>query len=125
MGTIKSSSEISKIFKTGKRFNTAYFSMIVLRTDDRSESGRVAFIAGKKLGNAVWRNAAKRRLRETFRLSGQKIMGFDLVFVAKSNIMNVPFDKVQEAFDSAIPLLDCYLEERSGSARREDKETAL
>lgn len=77
MQTIKSSTEISQLFSTGHRLHTPYFTVIVGVQDDKQSnyerhghSGRVAFIAGKKLGNAVWRNLAKRRLPSTLHGNG-------------------------------------------------------
>lgn len=56
--------------------------------------GRVAFIAGKRSGNAVWRNSAKRRLREICRHSSPELEGLNILFVAKSNIMKDSYSKV-------------------------------
>ena len=56
--------------------------------------GRVAFIAGKKLGGAVWRNATKRRLRSVAREIGAPWPGYDVVFVAKRATMGQMYSKV-------------------------------
>ena len=58
-------------------------------------SGRVAFIAGKKNGNAVWRNAAKRRMRALCADFGGSISGLDIVFLAKRRILQLPYQKLQ------------------------------
>ena len=78
--TIKSSTEISSIFTHGKRYNTSGMTLIVLDAQ-HGPSGRVAFIAGKKNGNAVWRNAAKRRMRALCADFGGSISGLDIVFL--------------------------------------------
>lgn len=64
--------------------NTPELSLIVLcKEGQHDRNGRVAFIAGKKLGNAVWRNRAKRRMREACREIGGPFSGYDVAFVAK------------------------------------------
>ena len=46
---------------------------------------RVGMVAGKRIGNAVQRNRAKRLLREAVRLNRARIAdGFDLVLVARA-----------------------------------------
>lgn len=103
MDTIASSAEISNLFAKGKRSHTPYFTLIVLRNESQHDrNGRVAFIAGKKLGNAVWRNAAKRRMREICRESGGPWMGCDVIFLAKSNIMKATYSKVLTACADAV-----------------------
>ena len=87
MKTIKSSADINRLFKEGRRVNTPELSLIVLCTEGQHDQhGRVAFIAGKKLGGAVWRNKAKRRMREACREVGGPFPGYDVAFVAKKNV---------------------------------------
>lgn len=64
-------------------------------------AGRVAFIAGKKSGNAVWRNSAKRRMREICRALGGPWEGADVLLVAKKPIMQTEYSKVFEACRNA------------------------
>ena len=72
--------------------NTPELSLIVLRTKGQHDhDGRVAFIAGKKLGNAVWRNRAKRRMREACRAVGGPFSGYDIAFVARKGITDCDY----------------------------------
>ena len=94
METIKSHEDISKLFSNGKRLRTPYLTFIVLPEEQHGQDGRVAFIAGKKNGNAVWRNAAKRRMREICRAMGGPWAGLDVIFLAKSCINDAAYSKV-------------------------------
>lgn len=104
--TIKSSADISLLFSQGKRISTPFITVLAMKRSDRHDHdrnhGRVAFIAGKKLGNAVWRNAAKRRMREICRSNGGPWVGYDVIFLAKSNILKASYSKVHSACASAI-----------------------
>lgn len=109
--TIKSRADISNLFSSGARFSNRYVTLIVGKqaVDETSEGfkqhdhdGRVAFIAGKKLGNAVWRNAAKRRLRALSYDLGAPWAGHDVIFLAKSSLTGATYSKVLEACDKTI-----------------------
>lgn len=104
METIKSSAEITRLFKEGKRVNTPELSLLVLRTEGQHDrDGRVAFIAGKKLGNAVWRNRAKRRMREACRAVGGPFPGYDVAFVARKAATETAYaDMVSHLKDRAV-----------------------
>ena len=67
METIKSSKDIDLIFKNGKKVYLPFLNIIIFKDDENKINGNVAFLAGKKNGNAVWRNRSKRRLREIYR----------------------------------------------------------
>lgn len=103
METIKSSSEISALFKQGKRFTTPYLTVLVLKDEEQhDQSGRVVFIAGKKQGNAVWRNRAKRRMRAAFEEIDEIILDCDICFLAKNRINDVSFDEITDAMRKAL-----------------------
>ncbi len=114
METIKSSTEISQLFSAGKRYKTPYVTLIVGEHDSdtnraqdvqHDHPGRVAFIAGKKLGNAVWRNRAKRRMRAICQELGGPWPQKDVVFLARSSLCRVSYDKVLRASGDAVQRL--------------------
>ena len=81
METIKSKRDFERVFSGGKRANHRLVRMTVLR---QSEGGpaRVAFVAPKRLGNAVFRNRCKRVLREAAREAGLPREGFEVILFA-------------------------------------------
>lgn len=101
---IKSNTEISRIFSSNRRYSNQFATFIVFDCVDESREkekplqhdprGRVAFIAGKKLGNAVWRNSAKRRMREIYRARANLLEGVDVLFIARSPILKASYSKV-------------------------------
>lgn len=69
--------------------------MIVYRGDTQhGPSGRVAFIAGKKNGNAVWRNSAKRRLRAVCHDIGGPWPELNVIFMANRKTTRVEYHKL-------------------------------
>lgn len=81
---IKSSEDISVVLKKGKKFHSPLFTMFMMKTPEhRDPCGRVAFIAAKRLGNAVWRNRSKRVLRAAFRDASALTHGYDIILMAK------------------------------------------
>lgn len=102
-GTIKSSDDISRLFTDGKRIRTAEVTLIVSRTErQHGQEGRVAFIAGKKLGNAVWRNRAKRRMRGLHRDLGNPFPSRDVIFLARGAVTSARYDDMLCNLKSAI-----------------------
>ncbi|MDO4854238.1 MAG: ribonuclease P protein component [Coriobacteriia bacterium] len=103
-GTIKSSTEVSEIFSKGERIDTAFITLLV--SPRRGPQGRVAFVAGKRNGCAVWRNSAKRRMREVCRQLGGPWPDYDVVFLAKRRIMKPAYSKVLQACKKGVVALD-------------------
>ena len=60
---------------------------------------RVGITTGKKLGHAVIRNRARRRLREVYRLNEHLFKpGFDIVVVARHKCVTADFQKLTMAY---------------------------
>ena len=60
---------------------------------------RVGVVTSRKVGNAVYRAKARRRLREVFRRHRAELCGVvDLVFVARASLVNAPWDEVVNDF---------------------------
>lgn len=107
MNTIKSSEDISYIFSEGRRIGTPGFSLIVLRNNQLHDlNGRVAFIAGKKLGNAVWRNKAKRKMRALCYQLGGEVPSYDVIFLARKKINEIPFSDLIAYAKDALKKID-------------------
>jgi ribonuclease P protein component len=84
MSTIKSSREIDTIFRTATRVAHPLLIVLISQTPEgRGPQGRVAFIAGKKLGNAVMRNRSRRVLREAARRAAAPWAGHDVALIAR------------------------------------------
>lgn len=115
MEIIKSSDDISEIFSSGKKYSNSFVSFIFKeRAKDALTQhglhGRVAFIAGKKWGNAVWRNSSKRRLRELCRSLNGPWEGYDVLFVAKPSLLEASYSKVLSTCEKT--LMKCFPDQR-------------
>ncbi len=78
MKTIKSKRDFERVFARGRRYNDALLRIRVAPLDE-GDPGRVAFVAAKRLGNAVFRNRCKRVLREAARRASLPADGYDVI----------------------------------------------
>ena len=71
-----------------------------------SDENRVGITVSKKLGGAVVRNRARRRLRECYRLNEDRLRpGYDIVIAARSRCLSAPFAVLEASFLSACSSL--------------------
>ena len=90
----------------------------VVQAHDRTDAGpaRVGFTVSRKVGTAVERNRARRRLREIVRLSATDLLrsGHDYVLIGRRAALTRPFDCMAEDLKLALR----RLEQQPATARR-------
>lgn len=95
METLKTS-EFEKVFLRGKRLSDRLLRIRVFELEDGSV-GKLAFVAGKRLGNAVFRNRCKRVLRVAARECGLPAEGYGIILLATSSTHESSPEEVSQA----------------------------
>ena len=93
---LKNSNDFRKLYRRGK---TAAHPVIAVycRGNGRREN-RVGVAVSVKLGNAVWRNRVKRRLREVYRLHEDRFLpGQDVIFVGRKRTYDAKFSELESS----------------------------
>ncbi len=93
--------EFTGVFDLGTKKHGRLMSVFVKSTT--SAYSRIGIAASKKLGGAVDRNLAKRRMREVFRLAPAS-PGLDIVVIPRRELLAAPFESVQREFASLIDI---------------------
>jgi ribonuclease P protein component len=110
------SSDIQRVRRTGKSYAHPLFVLFV--APGSPPVRRVAFSAGKRIGGAVERNRAKRRLREAVRpLLGSLLEGWDLLLVARSGAITADFTVLAGAVRSLFQKAGVLTSDDGKSAR--------
>tara|TARA_B100000131_G_scaffold83674_1_gene80669 strand:+ start:1934 stop:2278 length:345 start_codon:yes stop_codon:yes gene_type:complete len=101
---IKSRSDFIKLQKTGKSFVTPGFVVQAGLNLEENKDKRFGFTATRKIGGAVKRNRAKRRLKELINKNTiQRFnFGMDYVLIARKASLDRDFQDLQQDLNSAI-----------------------
>ena len=105
LGLLKKRSEF--LFVRKGRYKASGGVVVQARNNPAHDDIRVGFTATKKIGNAVIRNRAKRRLRaislEVLPQLGTP--GTDYVFIARDKTIKRPYDALREDTQKALKSL--------------------
>jgi len=103
MLTITARAEIDTLFRQGRRVTKSTLAILAERTPEaRGQDGRVLFVAGKKLGNAVVRNRSRRVMRETVRRAGGPWPGWDVAVIARAATRSATPQDLDAALKAAL-----------------------
>ena len=96
---LKGTKRLSLVHEKGRTWVNRLLVLKTISNDlDRS---RFAFLAGKRIGNAVVRNRVKRRLREIVRLAPIK-GGRDGLLIARRQAANADYHQLKRAADDVL-----------------------
>jgi ribonuclease P protein component len=103
---LKKRSEFLAVSKTGEKWVTPAF---IIQIHERATEGpfRYGITASRKVGGAIERNRAKRRLRVLIRNILPPIgrLGTDYVFIARQEILKRDFGLMEQELQSALTKL--------------------
>ena len=95
---LTSSNDYLRVRRTGKSF--AHPLAVLVALPNTLGYSRYAISAGRRVGNAVKRNRAKRLLREGIRSQMSRIApGWDVVMIARQPLSDARFEEVCEAVE--------------------------
>lgn len=102
--TLTRNGQFQRLYRKGKSFVAP--TMVVYVSKNRLKINRLGITAGKKVGGAVQRNRAKRRIRELFRVAMPELkQGYDFCIVARTYTVEAPPEKLRRDFYTSIDKL--------------------
>ena len=99
---LKKSHEIAAVVQQRVKITEKHYTIYYTKRDDGI---KIAISAGKKYGNAVERNYAKRVVREILRPYLQKLPSYSLVIVVKDVSKDASFDEKKKSLEKALKTL--------------------
>lgn len=94
---IKKKDHFQLVFEKAQRIENGLLRVYFFPKTDLP--GQVAFVAGKKIGKAVFRSQCKRRLRELYRLNQTRISPHvELILMAKKSLMKYSYSQANKWF---------------------------
>ena len=120
--TIKENYEFRRLYSKGSSAVTP--SLVMYCRKNGRGHNRLGVTVSTKLGHAVVRNRARRRLRELFRLSqGQMLQGYDVLLVARGKTARIPYRYLKRDYEAAVKKLGLFANgiQRSENGHSEER----
>ncbi len=109
------SEDFKRVRRSGKSYAHPLVVLIVQAHDKRSNPAgqpriTVGVAAGRTVGTAVYRNRAKRLLREAMRTLMPSIApGLDLILIARSGLVSATLDDARRALINLLQRAQIYI----------------
>ncbi len=99
--TLKENKDFRRLYYRGK--SDAASCLVTYAMKNRLGETRVGITSGKKIGNAVKRNRARRLIRAAFSQYEGRLNGsYDIVFVARTRTAEVKMQEVQRQMEEQL-----------------------
>ncbi|EHJ51963.1 ribonuclease P protein component [Streptococcus macacae] len=108
---VKSDKDFQAIFTSGH--NVANRKFVVYSLERKQEHFRVGFSVGKKLGNAVTRNAVKRKMRHVLMELIPYLSAKDFVVIARKGVEELNYGEIKKNMIHVLKLANIYQERKN------------
>lgn len=118
---LKKNIEFRIVYRKGKSFANDLLVLYILKNRrNRDKKGnqynKVGISVSKKVGNSVVRSRSKRLVTEGYRIKVDNLkQGYDFVFVARTNIKDKSYEKVDKAIDNLFKKVGLYNDEKNNN----------
>lgn len=105
---LRSGDDFRRVRREGRsRANGSFVIVAAPRPAGPDGASRIGIVAGKRVGDAVTRNRAKRRVRERVRVRyGQLLSGWDIVIIVRSSLQDIDTAALDDALWSLFDRLN-------------------
>lgn len=109
---LRSGDDIRRVRRDGRsRANSLVVVLAAPRPEGPNEPTRIGVVAGKRVGDAVVRNRAKRRIREQLRCGyGQLKSGWDIVVIVRATLAGADSALLGDGLWSLLRRLDLVVD---------------
>lgn len=119
--TLKENYEFRRLYQKGA--SAVGGCMVIYCRRNRLGRNRLGITVSVKIGNAVKRNRARRRLREVCRLNSPCLcQGWDMVLVARGRTLTAPWKELNDTFLRLCKKLE-LLQDRQGLQNAQAKQS--
>ena len=109
--TLKENHEFRRLYQKGA--SAVSGPMVIYCRRNKLGHNRLGITVSVKLGGAVVRNRARRRLREVYRLNSPKLrQGYDIILVARSRTVTAKWPELNSMFLKCCRKLDLLEEQK-------------
>ena len=99
--SLKRHKEFRYTYARGRSQSASLFTLVYAKS--RNQTVRVGFSVSKRVGNAVQRNRAKRRMRAALSPLIDRIAGgCNVIFIAKPEVLHAPFSELGQQMETLI-----------------------
>ena len=96
---IRRRAEFERAYAQGQRASGRFLTVVVL--PNGLAVSRLGLAASKKLGDAVRRNRARRRVREVFRRN-KPVPGYDIVVIPRRELLDAEFASLEADYRAVL-----------------------
>lgn len=120
--TIKENYEFRRLYQKGA--SAVGGCMVLYCRRNRLGRNRLGVTVSVKIGGAVQRNRARRRLREVYRLAGPRLcQGWDVVLVARGRTLTASWKEMNDTFFRLCRKLELLQDSPQGARTKQSGQT--